>query len=647
MPTLEIITGDNTLNMEGRFTRRDSFINRSIGDNTKTRNGEIESGDRKDDIGIYNKEIVFSSPGEVKTCEDGEIKTDDDGIYEVNMVLSIFGEDKIDEHGDDGLETTEEQQQPVDVEREDARVLQRTESLANGVSASVGNNQDLVRRAEHERGPDTMQIAENIVTNAITQFEDLQARVNSANAMLVKMRKNGDVIPAELMADVQATMVTGTRSLYVALRNRNENMDQLRDDVDFLEEKIRRLMTELSYSQNLVNTLTAEVQEAKQSGGSSLVEQANLKMMGFKSVQDLLSHYFDLQDQLKVQQGGTCRSEIPSNRPEISTRTEACHLKNTNQSNQQPFQELHQPNQSKPKNQGESFGGIVSGGNAPVRVHLPMPEKFTGSTRIELERFFWFYEEASTSRGWSDKERALYLGSYIPKMQTYHDSMYKRNVSYADMKVELLNSFGSNSSVAMYTLRGELDRVKKPVDKLYKDLFDDLEKKVTQAFGDDPASRETELKKILMRITEEDPDPVYRTIVLTSCGEGYYRLKELVLGVESARVLNKKDKQQPVAPSRRGYTREQQHQSYEHPEERENGRYSRRREADDSNFQQRESMNRRVEGDSRYPYTGTCYNCKKPGHNAKFCTEPKEHGVLQIKKLEDMELAISGIAPVG
>uniref|UniRef100_A0A914Z566 Uncharacterized protein n=1 Tax=Panagrolaimus superbus TaxID=310955 RepID=A0A914Z566_9BILA len=118
----------------------------------------------------------------------------------------------------------------------------------------------------------------------------------------------------------------------------------------------------------------------------------------------------------------------------------------------------------------------------------------------------------------------------------------QRKACYAEVKRELLNSLGSDSSAATYSLRAHLDKLVKPANKNYRSFLEKVERKVAEAFGSNKNQREQELKKILLRLTQEDPDTSYCSITLPHTAAGYYRLKELVLGIEDANKMRKQNK---------------------------------------------------------------------------------------------------------
>uniref|UniRef100_A0A914RE72 Uncharacterized protein n=1 Tax=Panagrolaimus davidi TaxID=227884 RepID=A0A914RE72_9BILA len=378
-------------------------------------------------------------------------------------------------------------------------------------------NRNEERDGDQEQQPEGVRHARSTVNHAETLYESLSASIKVANERLKSLNNARAGVPDELIEDLRTTLTHRVRLLYDTIETREDALKALQQRDEEQRITIVELQEELSKANN-----------AQKPELSDYVKN-QLNEWGYKDVEEMIYKHIRLQDRVQVIERSFKDSSISRTNSRASIPEEDKGLK---------AKVIAQPQvtQLTPVSSNGAIGAIT-------RVQLPMPEKFTGKSRNELERFFKLYEASTTSRGWGDAERAIYLGSYLPKLQVYHDNLSKRGASYPEMKRELLGAMGSDGAISTFYLRTELDRVKKSPGKLYKSLLDEVELRVTEAYGNDVDARENELKKILLRLTEEDSDPVFRTIVLTNVAASYYQLKELVLGLESSQVFrNKGDK---------------------------------------------------------------------------------------------------------
>uniref|UniRef100_A0A914ZB59 Uncharacterized protein n=1 Tax=Panagrolaimus superbus TaxID=310955 RepID=A0A914ZB59_9BILA len=251
-------------------------------------------------------------------------------------------------------------------------------------------------------------------------------------------------------------------------------------------------------------------------------DQRKLKALGINNLSDLINRYRNLQGELEASKK---RFIVEASLPRGESLSSVCSKTEWNQQLQPEV--LKQGGLTSVIDNGN-----VTGVNVKACIPLPMPDKFQGKTRVELERYFRYFDEAVTSRGYDDKAKATIVGNYLPKLQFVHDKLIRKKATYDEIKAGLLNALGIDSSVATFTLRTSLDRLKKSDDKLYKAVLEDVELQVTQAFNEDEDQGEAELKKILIRLTQEDSNPIFGSTIIPHIKEEYTRLKELVLGVE-------------------------------------------------------------------------------------------------------------------
>uniref|UniRef100_A0A914QSM3 Uncharacterized protein n=1 Tax=Panagrolaimus davidi TaxID=227884 RepID=A0A914QSM3_9BILA len=371
-----------------------------------------------------------------------------------------------------------------DFESFDQSRVEPTQQDEPGNGHESDEDKDEEPNEDQEQEPEGIRYARNIVKQAEELYTNLSSAIGVANDKLTVLNNGRSAVSNELIDDLQTILIHRVEYMFSGIETREIIIEALRGREEAAQAKVAELQEYI------------EANTHKPGLSSNIKKQIN--DLGYNTVEELINQHMKLQDRANVIERSFKESAPVSRGTSRTSLAEDKDLK---------AKVIAQPRAS------QLTSGISNGAaSASARVSLPMPDKFDGKSRKDLERFLKLYEASTTSRGWGDAERAIYLGSYIPTLLVYHDNLRERGASYTEMKRELLGAMGSDGAISTFYLRTELDRIKKPPNKLYKSLFEEVERRVTEAFGNDVEARENELKKILLRLTEEDADPVYRTI---------------------------------------------------------------------------------------------------------------------------------------
>uniref|UniRef100_A0A914YI77 RNA-directed DNA polymerase n=1 Tax=Panagrolaimus superbus TaxID=310955 RepID=A0A914YI77_9BILA len=469
----------------------------------------------------------------------------------------------------------------------------------------------------------------NFVADARAAYFKLEDEVNLANGRLQTMHHPAQKVSEEIMGEIKDHLIDNVEWLLAIFEEKDKSLERLRrENYDDVDDKNAALIENVKLRQKL------EEEKAKPMGISAS-NQKKMLALGVNNISELINRYRLLQ--VKVEDLDRRRTiDSPLSRVD-STATfdsEKCE------------KEFQRPKTTTVKG-GSRFINVDSAGmSARANVPIPLPEKFTGKTRVELERWLRYFNRAVDSRGFTDEDKATVLGNYIPSLQFTHDKLMRNRASFEEVQAGLLNALGTDSSAATYTLRTSLDRFRKPESKLYKHALEDIERRVLQAYNDD--------------CDQEDSNPIYGSTLIPHFGESYTRLKELVLGVEASLVLHKEaDKKQELKPSA-GIANKNvgnnQRRYHPRPFAYNSGRNfdGNQREADRVTVH---SSRTEVERYPSVPHPGssynphfqrnkpiTCYKCLKTGHYATECTEGNTQGVQQVRDLDSLEM--NGLVPV-
>uniref|UniRef100_A0AC34FTF5 Uncharacterized protein n=1 Tax=Panagrolaimus sp. ES5 TaxID=591445 RepID=A0AC34FTF5_9BILA len=289
--------------------------------------------------------------------------------------------------------------------------------------------------------------ADRMVADASEAFTKLKAFVDVANADLQNINHPRKQIPADLMAKIQVLLTDCPGWFLSVLDGKEESIDALHDDVDELRKLYDKVMKD-----NEELRLKIE-EESSKPLGMSAVDQQRLNFLGVDNLNDLIIKYRHLQ----IQVSGSKERRLTPKPADSGTL-----IVDTQQ----------QPKMFQPDRLTSSSSNMLMVGNAVNHIPIPMPGKFDGKTRIDLERYLRYFDQAVLSRGYPDSDKAIMIGNYVPTLQFVHDKLIRKNASYFEIKSGLLNALGSDSDVATFTLRTSLDRIKKSDDKSYKKLLE-------------------------------------------------------------------------------------------------------------------------------------------------------------------------------
>uniref|UniRef100_A0AC34FI21 RNA-directed DNA polymerase n=1 Tax=Panagrolaimus sp. ES5 TaxID=591445 RepID=A0AC34FI21_9BILA len=516
--------------------------------------------------------------------------------------------------------------------------------------AEQGRGDNIPVDGDHLVPPNIVSIeaqAHQHVDDAKAVFQKLKDAVADANDMLQRMNKPAQRISENLLSELEVSLTDSPGWFLQVMDGKDRKIAALQQQLDEVWEQHNDIAAER-------DELQLKLDGEPKPMGLSTGDLKKLRSLGVDNLHDLIINYRKLQIDLAVASGKQPASKSARVTVSIPSVKEECQVKKL-----QPQLELFQQGGS-----ASSFSNVgVNGTGLSNHIPIPMPDKFNGKSRVDLERYFRYFDQAVEARGYRDSDKAIMVGNYIPTLQYVHDKLLRKNSSYAEIKAGLLNALGTDSSVATFTLRTALDRIKKSDDKLYKNLLEDVERQVTQAFNGDNDQTDDELKKILIRLTQEDSNAIFGSTIIPHINEDYTRLKELVLGVEAALIIKKKNdlqlKGDPKPSSSNANRAYPQYHKRSYPPRNYPVRDTRffgghQREPDKVVVQ---SSRTEVE---RYPSRpppltspnnenigirpSVCYNCKKPGHYATDCSEPNTHGVRQVKHIDD--LGMNGLMAV-
>uniref|UniRef100_A0A914Z479 Uncharacterized protein n=1 Tax=Panagrolaimus superbus TaxID=310955 RepID=A0A914Z479_9BILA len=128
--------------------------------------------------------------------------------------------------------------------------------------------------------------------------------------------------------------------------------------------------------------------ESSKTSVMSAGDQRKLKALGINNFSDLINRYRNLQGELEASKK---RFIVEASLTRGESLSSVCSKTEWNQQLQPEV--LKQGGLTSVIDNGN-----ITGVNAKACIPLPMPDKFQGKTRVELERYFRYFDEAVTSR---------------------------------------------------------------------------------------------------------------------------------------------------------------------------------------------------------------------------------------------------------
>uniref|UniRef100_A0A914XWT7 Uncharacterized protein n=1 Tax=Panagrolaimus superbus TaxID=310955 RepID=A0A914XWT7_9BILA len=412
--------------------------------------------DKRSELGVFKEYLakdnstVIDPPAHRKTPNDIDLKAviyenDDlisniyekaamDGIYGGNAVNSIYDIEAGQAPNIYGIYTPSyDFHGSAGVDHEYIHIGNLTD---NEAAVNKDNTEDDNVHADNTTTPlkemmDIRTQALQHVDDAKAVYQQLKASVKDANDMLGRMNKKNQQISDDLLSEIEICLTDTPGWFFDVLEEKNRSIDAL---------------------QQICQELRSKHDESLEPMGLSAGDQKKLRSVGVENLADLITNYRRLQIQsagAAERRGGQSLSRA-SSKSSLDT-TEEC------QQQKHPQAKLLEPGRL-----SSSFANVGTMGNSgrASYIPIPMPDKFTGKSRIELERYLRYFDQAVLSRGYPDSDKAIIVGNYIPSLQYTHDKLMRTKSSYDEVKAGLLNALGTDSDVATFTLRTSLDRIK-------------------------------------------------------------------------------------------------------------------------------------------------------------------------------------------
>uniref|UniRef100_A0AC34G3E5 Uncharacterized protein n=1 Tax=Panagrolaimus sp. ES5 TaxID=591445 RepID=A0AC34G3E5_9BILA len=239
-------------------------------------------------------------------------------------------------------------------------------------------------------------------------FQQLKDAVADANDMLQSMKKPAQRISANLMSELEVSLTDSPGWFLQVMDGKDRKIAALQQQLDEVWEQHNDIAAER-------DELQLKLDGEPKLMGLSAGDLKKLRNLGVDNFNDLIRNYRQLQIELAAASGKQPGSKATRDSVSMLPAKDECRMKHQ-----------LQPNVLQQGGISSSFSKVGATGNSSKEhIPIPMPDKFEGKSRVELERYFRYFDQAVTARGYGDKDKAVMVGNYVPTLQFVHTSPRK------------------------------------------------------------------------------------------------------------------------------------------------------------------------------------------------------------------------------
>uniref|UniRef100_A0A914Z6E0 Uncharacterized protein n=1 Tax=Panagrolaimus superbus TaxID=310955 RepID=A0A914Z6E0_9BILA len=329
------------------------FINGKVFDDEKVGDGQLmddydsEANVAELSVGIYPPVCVSNGDGIYKPSDE---------LYTVKeIVIGVITNDDLNAVKDANylpLDDTQHQIEPTEVDE--------SEGAVRSIRAQV----------------------QSFVNDAAEAFHKLKENVNVANDMLHRMNKPNQKIDENLVSELEDFLTDSPDWCLSVMDGKDKTIELFEREILDLREQQSQLLFEREELQRKLG------RESSKTSVMSAGDQRKLKALGINNLSDLINRYRNLQGELEASKK---RFIVEASLTRGESLSSVCSKTEWNQQLQPEV--LKQGGLTSVIDNGN-----VTGVNVKACIPLPMPDKFQGKTRVELERYFRYFDEAVTSR---------------------------------------------------------------------------------------------------------------------------------------------------------------------------------------------------------------------------------------------------------